>query len=294
MLLKGEHMSHQIRNRVVGTLVTGFSLLACHGAVADVKPDPGDYTGLPAGTDLLVMYAQAVRADDAYVHGTQVASNLGVSVDVGILRYVHFTKWGDFIVDPQVIVPFGHQKVDASKSSSSGLGDVIFGGTLWTTADLKSGEHLGYSLFITAPTGNDKDSGYLLSQNRWAADLQAGYIRKLADKWTMDLVAETEFYGDQRTTNVKTDDLYQAYAHLRYHVSDATHVAASYRHAWGAGQKNPDGSVLAGRKNDDNLMLTWASFLTKQWQLQLQYQQDLHVENTLKGHGVQGRLLYAF
>jgi hypothetical protein len=109
-----------------------------------------------------------------------------VSVDAGILRYVHFTKWGDFIVDPQVIVPFGHQKVDASRSSSSGLGDVIFGGTLWTTAELN------------------------------------------------------------------------------------------------------------GRKNDDNLMLTLASFLAKQWQFQLQYHQDLHVENALKGHGAKGRLVYAF
>ncbi len=287
-------MSHQIRNSVVCALVAGFSLFYCHGAMADVKPDPGDYTGLPAGTDLFVMYAQAVRADDAYSHGDRVVSNLGLNLDVGILRYVHFTKWGDFIVDPQVIVPFGHQKVELAGSSNSGIGDVIFGGTLWTTADLKTGEHLGYSLFITAPTGNAKEKGFALSNNRWAADLQAGYIRKLGDKWTMDLVAETEFYGDERTTSAKTDPLLQAYGHLRYHVSDATHVAASYRHAWGAEQKDSSGAVTATRRNDDNLTLTWASFVAKQWQLQFQYEQDLNVENGPKTHGVQGRLLYAF
>ncbi len=32
----------------------------------------------------------------------------------------------------------------------SGFGNLIFGGTLWTIADLACGEHLGYLLFLTA------------------------------------------------------------------------------------------------------------------------------------------------
>jgi hypothetical protein len=174
--------------------------LATSGAHADVRPDPGDYTALPAGTNLLLGYAQFPRADKVYSHGNKVVDNLDLSINAGILRYVHFMKLGDYIIDPQIILPFGSQKIGLSDSKTSGIGDVIFGGTLWTIADLAKGEHLGWSVFFTAPTGGDKNQGFALSNNRWATDLQVGYIRKLSNNWTIDLIGETEFYQDQRDT----------------------------------------------------------------------------------------------
>jgi hypothetical protein len=39
-------------------------------------------------------------------------------------------------------------------------------------------------------------------------------------------------------------------------------------------------------------MLTWASFVDKQWQVQLQYVRDLKVEEGPKVSGLQARLLY--
>jgi len=273
--------------------VTAIASIVSGAALADVKPDAGDYTALPPGTDLAVMYAQAIRADDLYANRNKQVSNLGLNLNVGILRYVHFMQLGNFIIDPQIIVPFGNQTVDLAGTKNSGVGDTIVGATLWTIANAKTGENLGFSLFATLPSGNDKNQGFALSNNRYALDLQAGYIRKLADQWTVDLIAETEFYGDDRATGVRTDALLQGYGHLRYHISDATHVALSYRHAWGA-QQDLHGTAVTGRKNDDNIMATWASFLSKQWQLQLQYTQDLNVENGPKVHGLLGRLLYAF
>jgi hypothetical protein len=169
----------------------------------------------------------------------------------------------------------------------------VFGGTLWTLADMAKGEHLGWSLFFTAPTGSDKNQGFALSNNRWATDLQVGYIRKLSDKWTIDLIGETEFYQDQRDTKASKDPLLQAHGHLRYHLSDATYVAATYRHAWGTKEKL-DGAEIAGSKNNGTAMLTWASFVDKQWQVQLQYTQDVKVEEGPKISGVQARVLYAY
>lgn len=262
-------------------------------ANADVRPDPGDYTGLPAGTNLLLGYAQFPRADAVYSKGNKVVSNLDLSLDVGILRYVHFTKLGDYIIDPQIIVPFGRQEIGLTGTKTSGIGDIIFGGTLWTIADLQKGEHLGWSIFVTAPTGSDKNQGYALSNNRWAIDLQAGYIRKLSERWTLDAIAETEFYQNQRTTDAQKDPLLQVHGHLRYHISDATHLAITYRHAWGA-KETLGGTTLANEKNNGTAMLTWASFLDKQWQVQLQYAQDVTVHEGPKVGGLQARLLYAF
>jgi len=285
--------SHIPARTRAGLLLVICLASAVGAAHADVRPDPGDYTGLPAGTDLFVTYAQLPRADDVYVKGNKVVSNLDLSLNVGILRYVHFTKLGDFIIDPQVILPFGSQKVGLTDTKTRGVGDVIFGGTLWTTADLAKGEHLGWSLFMTAPIGADKDKGFALSNNRWATDLQVGYIRKLSDKWTIDAIAETEFYQDQRTTHAKKDPLLQAHGHLRYFFSDATYLAGTYRHAWGA-KETLNGTEIAGAKNNGTAMLTWASFVTKQWQVQLQYAQDVKVEEGPKINGVQARLLYVY
>ena len=267
--------------------------LAAGAAHADVRPDPGDYTALPAGTNLLLGYAQFPRADKVYSNGNKTVNNLDLSLNVGILRYVHFMKLGDYIIDPQIIVPFGNQKIGLSDSKTSGIGDVVFGGTLWTLADMAKGEHLGWSLFFTAPTGSDKNQGFALSNNRWATDLQVGYIRKLSDKWTIDLIGETEFYQDQRDTKARKDPLVQAHAHLRYYINAATYLAGTYRHAWGA-RESLNGTDIAGRKNNGTAMLTLASFVDKQWQVQLQYTQDVKVEEGPKVSGIQARVLYAY
>lgn len=272
---------------------TCLGLLLPAAGQAATSPDAGDYTALPAGTDLLLLYGQHNSADQLRADGRTAVDNLGLKLDVGLLRWVHFTTWNGYTIDPQIVVPFGRQKVGLSGEKTSGLGDIIFGGTLWTIADLQRGEHLGWSLFITAPTGADKREGFALSDNRWAADLQVGYIRRFAPQWSIDLIGQTELYQDRRDTKSEKDPLVRGFAHLRYHLSDATHLAVSYRHTLGA-KETLDGTTLSGRKNDGNVTLTWASFLTKQVQLQLQASQDVKVENGPKLRTVGVRALYAF
>jgi len=262
-------------------------------AHADVKPDAGDYQAAPPGTDLLLLYYQHHEADKAYSRGKRVADKLDLELDVGLLRYVHFTRWGDYIVDPQVILPFGQQRVGLADSKTSGIGDLIFGGTLWTIADFERSEHLGWSVFITAPTGSDKNKGFALSQNRWAADFQVGYVRKLAPKWSVDAIGEVEFYEDDRKTGSQRDPLLQIHTHLRHHVSDATHLAVSYRHNWGA-RERLSGTTLASERNNGNLTLTWASFIAPTWQVQLQYSHDTQVREGPLTRGIQTRLLKIF
>lgn len=280
-------------NTHIALAITLSGLLASPLVQADVRPDPGDYTGLPAGTNLALGYAQFIRADDLYANGNKVTSDLDLDVNVQIFRFVHFTKLGKYIIDPQVIAPVAQQEIGLTGSKTKGLGDVIFGGTLWTIADLEKGEHLGYSVFLTAPTGADKNQGFAVSNDRWAADFQVGYIRRLNSKFTLDVIGEVEVYQDTRKTDLEKDPLLQAHTHLRYHLSDSSHLAASYRHAWGAAE-TPAGGVRGDKRDDNAAMLTWASFLTKQTQLQLQYVHDLDVVNGPKTRALQARVLYAF
>jgi len=270
------------------------ALALCLGSArADVKPYGGDYEAAPAGTDLFLLYYQHHEGDEAYSKGKKVADDLGVRLDIGLLRYVHFADWNGYRIDPQIIVPFAHQRTSAADTTYGGLGDVIFGGTLWTLNDPERKEYLGWSVFITAPTGSHRDDGFAVSGDRWAADFQVGYVRRLAPKWTLDLIGEVEFYADRRYDDARRDPLLQGHAHLRYHWSDATQLALSYRHSWGA-RERADGTTLTSRRDNNNMTVGWDSWLARDWQLQLQYTRDLEVREGLKTQGVQARLLKVF
>ena len=278
--------------RIVGGAVLAASVSSAHAAAT---PDPGDYTALPAGTDLTMLYGQHLHGDQLYANGNKVAlpAELDLNLNLGLYRQVHFMKLGGYTIDPQFIIPFARQTTGFSGARSSGIGDIIVGGTLWTIADLPGGEHLGYSVFLTAPTGAAKTQGFAISDNRWAADLQVGYIKTFLPKWTVDLIGQAEFYQDRRDTGSSKDPLVRAFVHVRYHLGDASHLAASLRYATGA-KEALNGSILASSKRDSNIGLTWASFLTKQVQVQAQYSQDLHVESGPRLKTLALRALYAY
>lgn len=265
-------------------------------ALADVKPDPGDYTALPQGTDVVVLYQQNPRGDKVYSGGKKVADNLDLDLTVGVLRLIHFTEFFNtgLTWDPQIVIPFGYQKTGATDSKKSGLGDITFGGTVWTIADLAKNEHLGWSVFVTAPTGSEKNQGFALSSNRWALDFQVGYIKGLTDKITWDVIAETEFYDEQRSTAAKKDPLLQLHNHLRYNFTPNTYAAVSYRHNWGA-RETLDHETLATSRSNGTLGFTVATMLGKQVQVMGQLMHDTSVREGVKiDNSLQFRLAYFY
>lgn len=265
-------------------------------AQADVKPDPGDYTALPQGTDVVVLYQQNPRGDKVYSGGRKVADNLDLDLTVGVLRLIHFTEFFNtgLTWDPQIVIPFGYQKTGATDSKHSGLGDITFGGTVWTIADLAKNEHLGWSVFVTAPTGSEKNQGFALSSNRWALDFQVGYIKGLTDKITWDVIAETEFYDEQRSTDAKKDPLLQLHNHLRYNFTPDTYAAVSYRHNWGA-RETLDHETLATSRSNGTLGFTVATMLGKRVQVMGQLMHDTSVREGVKiDNSLQFRLAYFY
>jgi len=265
-------------------------------AQADVKPDPGDYTALPQGTDVVVLYQQNPRGDKVYSGGRKVADNLDLDLTVGVLRLIHFTEFFNtgLTWDPQIVIPFGYQETGATESKHSGLGDITFGGTVWTIADLAKNEHLGWSVFVTAPTGSEKNQGFALSSNRWALDFQVGYIKGLTDKITWDVIAETEFYDEQRSTDAKKDPLLQLHNHLRYNFTPDTYAAVSYRHNWGA-RETLDHETLATSRSNGTLGFTVATMLGKQVQVMGQLMHDTSVREGVKiDNSLQFRLAYFY
>ncbi len=235
-------------------LAAALATLCVSGAASALDVDAGDYTALPEGTNLALLYYQHAEIDHLYADGHKGAGAL--RTDAALLRYVHFTKIGDYIIDPQIIVPYVNidtrgALADAGVNSPSGLGDTLLGATLWLKNDPKKGEYFGFTYFLSAPTGGyDRDRALNIGADRYGHILQFGYINRLTDKLTVDLIADATLYGDNKNANVAGDTLkkavsYQAQAWLRYHVTDAFDVRASLSRDWGGETK------LGGVRQDD-------------------------------------------
>lgn len=271
--------------------ISATSLAVPCSAVVNV--DPGDYTALPPGTNLGLVYYQHMEADKIYSNGDRVTDNANLNLDISFLRYVHYVELGNWIADPQIVIPFGRQHDDLTKNEFNGLGDIMIGSAFWPIHDMVNNHHLGFGVYFNLPTGDNKDQGYALSNNRYSLNLQVGYIHPLTSKITLDVVGQTEFFQDQRSTDAKKDQFYQTDVSLRYNFTPTTHVAATYRSSWG-GEETLNGKQILGSERHDTAIFTVASFLTKQVQLQLQYRHDLSVEDGPMIDGIQTRLLFAF
>ena len=79
------------RRRPLGALLAA-SLIAATlpGAAHAVAVDPGDYTYLPPGTGLALLYYQHASGKSLYSGGHKVSGNADLDVDVGIARGVKY------------------------------------------------------------------------------------------------------------------------------------------------------------------------------------------------------------
>jgi hypothetical protein len=121
-----------VRPGAVACAVAACALIPTASTALDTDAD--DYVASPPGTNLGLLYYQHVQRDGFFSNGNRAPGNAGLDSDTGILRVVHFLKLGDYVLDPQFILPFGNErgKDDASSlGSASGLSDLILAATTW-------------------------------------------------------------------------------------------------------------------------------------------------------------------
>ena len=77
------------RRRPIGAVLAASLISATLPGVAHaVAVDPGDYTYLPPGTGLALLYYQHASGKSLYSGGHKVSGNADLDVDVGIARGV--------------------------------------------------------------------------------------------------------------------------------------------------------------------------------------------------------------
>ena len=170
-----EYVSDDFRSsHIVASAVAALALLPTSGMAIDTDAD--DYVASPPGTNLGLLYYQHVQRDYLFSNGNQVPGNAGLDSDTGILRVVHFLKLGDYVVDPQFILPFGSETGTNDASSLggvTGLADLILAATTWLVNDDKTNTYLGITPFLFLPTGTyDKTKPLNWGENRWKFTLQ--------------------------------------------------------------------------------------------------------------------------
>lgn len=296
---------HRRKNRRLQVALASGALLAasmCNTASA-IDVDAGDYTALPAGTDLGLVYYQHAERNALYGKGSKLPLQAGLDSDVGILRGVHFMDIGGYIVDPQFLLPFGSLKGKEGTSflgEASGVGDLILAATVWLVNKPDTNTYFGITPFLFLPTGSyDKNKALNLGENRSKFTLQAGYITGLTSRLSLDVVGDFTLYGRNKEfgpagATMKQEPSFQGQVHLRYHVTPSFDLRAGLSRTW-TGETKVDGVDQDDRGATTKALLGAAYFLTPKTQLMANYGRDLSVREGFKEENrINLRLLYVF
>lgn len=286
---------------IASALAAVLAMLAPPASAIDV--DAGDYTAAPAGTTVGLIYYQHAERNDLYAGGNMIASNGRMSSDIGILRVIQFMKLGDYVIDPQVLIPFGKLNSSgnfSSLGSDSGIGDVIFAATLWTVNRPETKTYLGFTPFLYAPTGSYNNNRSLnIGENRWRYAMQVGFIQGLGDKFTMDALADVMIYGKNNDfgpngATLKQAPSYQLQLWGRYHVTPQLDVRLGVSQAW-LGESKVNGVAANDQSRVTKASLGFGYQLTQHVQLLGLYGRDLKITNGLKEENrLNLRVAYAF
>lgn len=287
------NLNHRRRVRRAALALALASAWPGGAAWAMSAPDPGDIQPAPPGVDVLLLYGQHLRGDRVYAGGERAFDGLDFRADVLTARYVHFFALAGKTTTFEVISMGNRQRDAFDRDGLSGMGNLVVGTSWWPRADESRGRYVTWAAYLSLPTSPRAGEGLITGEDRYTLELQGGYMTRLAERWTLEMMGQAEFYTRDDSSRVRRDPMYRATAHLSYNPTDKTRFALSARQSFGAAERL-HGERLLGSKNDTNLTLTWAQQVNERVQVQLQYTRDLSVREGPRIDGVQARLALAF
>ncbi|KMK18609.1 hypothetical protein ABW09_08525 [Pluralibacter gergoviae] len=269
-------------------LFFGFSKVAMA-----IDFDAGDYTAMPEGTNLGLLYYTHAKSGSYYAGGQQVKHDTSLTQDISILRMIHFTTIGGFTVDPQFLLPFGrvHGRMSGnSMGTAHGVGDLILASTLWLYNNPSTRTWFGITPFIYVPTGNYcHDDALNMGEHRWKYSLQAAFTTPIVENLLFDIGADATWFGDNNnygasSSRLSEGTLYQGQVHLRYQLTPAFDIRTSYSKLWG-GNTSVDG-VSQGKPGEQKYSVGGAWMFASKTQLMATWGRDASIDNGFKNESV--------
>lgn len=283
----------------IGAAAVALALAAAPAEAIDVGP--ADYTILPSGTVLGMIYWQHLSSDTLKLNGSKVPGSK-FRADITILRSLNYFTLGGMPAAFHIVVPFGSigtAKIGGiGQKTSNGIGDTTLGLTLWPVQpdNPETGTTLGVSLFATLPTGNYDPARMGIAEGTYTLTPQIGVIQGLGGGFFFDGVLDVALQKDHTEGGMRYDrtPAWQLQAMLRKQWGPTTSLAIGYSGQRGGGQSI--GGVETGLKvHRDQVRIYGTHFITPTTQIQAMYGKDFNVEGGYKYDSVvQLRLVKVF
>lgn len=266
-------------------LVAAFCLqapLLCHA----LDVDPGDYTPMPDGTKLGLLYLQHAERKHQYLDGKKVSDNSHFDTNIAIFRAVRYQNIGDYLTNIQLLLPFGNIEtggdIDAF-GSESGMGDPILAGVVFSKNSTQR-RAFGVTQYLYLPLGKyDKNDPINIGENRWKYVVQGGYMHALTDKIVADVVADVTLFSDNddftsADLKLEQDPQYQLQGFLRYNLSERASVHVGYSRLWG-GETKVDGVSMNDESNQGKILAGGSYFVSPRTQVLATFGRDTSIDN---------------
>ncbi|WP_293976165.1 transporter [Sphingomonas sp.] len=236
---------------------------------------PGDYTVLPAGSNLALMYGGHVRSRRLNVKNAGDVPDSRLQATLGIARYVRYEDIGGIPVVAEAILPFGgYHDVrigGVSQSTRNGLGDLLLGFAAFPVhkEDPRFGTTLGFTAYLALPTGAYDPAKVSFGTGAYTFTPQIGLIQGLGKGLVLDAAADAAFTVNHMEKGVRygVKPSYQLQAYLRQSISATATLSFGYSGRFGGAQKI-DGLRTGLETSNHQLRLFLGNFFTKTFQVQ--------------------------
>jgi hypothetical protein len=307
---KGEN----IMRRLIVILFLGLVLALPCTASAAVFNNARDYIPAPPNTLVVMSYYEHVSAQYDFLNGHKVTNDLGLTENIGLLRPIYFAKLGPFIIDPNVIIPFGSAAINqgsgltAFNTSSSGMGDPLWICTFWLLHNDKSKFYVGVTPIMITPLGTyNSNKAINLGSNRWSWNIQGNVTKGWEVIPGHSLYVEGNLQGQFYTNNnrafnpgvlghrighLSQDPEIDCEGHLSYDITKTVFAAVDYYGAFG-GRQNFENISLQNSQATSTIGGTLAYSFAPGFQLMLQYKGDVAVNSGPQTNTILFRFLWA-
>ena len=273
------------------TLPALFALIgmANFPSLLAVELQPGTYTPQPAGTRILDLTYAHLERDALYSKGKKSPIDPLLILDVVQVRGRYHLPMETTALSVSFSLYCGNNRgarALTSWGSQSGCSDLLLGATYWPLHDLKRGQFLGLTPYVSLPTGEyDPSRPFNFGENRWSGGLNSGYVIHFSPQLSNELLGDIQLFGDNddylNGHTLTQQPLLTLQNHLRYQLTPTGKLFISYLHDW-ASATRIDGKDQHNGRNNGRYRIGYQQMLSKTWQLQLTWGADLHVENGLK------------
>lgn len=286
-------------NRFVKCLFISVAILLVT-STANADNFARDYIPLPPDTKAIAIYGFRTAGYKLYSDSSKVSTDFNFSGSTGLIRSIYYTQLGPFVINPQVLLPFGDIRYEAggTEASSVGIGDPFIASGFWLIN--KPEDQLWFCVmpYIFFPLGEyDKANTINLGANRYTYRFETNITHGFGPYY-IEATANAEWYGNNNDFGIENatlgqDPLYTLESHFSYSFTDSFFTALDYYYHNG-GETKISGIKQDNEKDDHIIGWSFGWMLKNDVQLFFQYRQDIEINNGSKTNMIGLRFFHFF